>query len=263
MSVVLAVERVSKRFLLRHNRNQEFKVLALSVLDPRKREIIEEFWALRDVSFSLRHGEALALVGRNGSGKSTLLKVVAGLHTPTSGRVLHPRHARIGAMIELGVGFHPELTGRENVFLNASLYGLSRGSIAAMYDRVVDYAGLGQFIDQPLKNFSSGMKARLGFAVAAQLDPDILLIDEVFAVGDAEFQARCLDTLRTLRRRGKTLLFVSHSTEAVREMCDRACLFDHGRLLYDGSVDETLARYAGLIAAGHAPAGPAPAVPVP
>ena len=166
-------------------------------------------------------------------------------------------------MIELGVGFHPELTGRENVYLNASLYGLSKGTIAGIYDRVVDYAGLGTFIDQPLKNFSSGMKARLGFAVAAHLDPDIMLIDEVFAVGDAEFQAKCLDTLRALRKRGKTLLFVSHSPMAVSEMCDRACLFDHGRVLYDGGVADTLARYTALIASGHTsgPVPPAAATP--
>ena len=243
---ILSVEGVSKRFFLRHNRSDELKVRLLSLLDKSKRETVEEFWALRDVSVSVRQGEAVALVGRNGSGKSTLLKVVARLLTPTTGRVMMRPGCRVGAMIELGVGFHPELTGRDNVFLNASVFGLSRADTDAIYDRVVEYSGLAHFIDQPLKNFSSGMQARLGFAVAAHLEPDLMLIDEVFSVGDAEFQQRSVDTLRALRKRGTTLLFVSHDADAVESFCDRACLLDQGRLLLDASVQDTLEQYSAL-----------------
>ena len=243
MSVVIDAQRVSKRFLLRHNSSNELKVRFLALFDPRKRETVEEFWALKDISMTIRQGEAVALVGRNGSGKSTLLKIIAGLHLPSAGRLLVPAHARIGTMIELGVGFHPELTGRENVFLNASVHGLSRAEITELYPKVVEFSGLAHFMDQPLKNFSSGMHARLGFAVAANLDPDILLIDEIFTVGDAEFQLQCMQVLRRLRERGKTLLFVSHVPDAVRDMCDRACVLDQGRLMFDGPTGEALAAY--------------------
>lgn len=244
--VVIDAQAISKRFHLRHNRSDELKVRFLSWFDPSKREVLEEFWALRDVSFSVRQGEALALVGRNGSGKSTLLKIIAGLHLPTTGRLLVAPNARIGTMIELGVGFNPELSGRENVFLNASVYGLGREEIEALYPTIVEYSGLLHFMEQPLKNFSSGMYARLGFAVAAHLNPDILLMDEIFTVGDAEFQEQCLATLRTLREQGKTLLFVSHVPTAVRDMCDRACVLDQGRLVFDGPVDEGLDAYERL-----------------
>lgn len=241
--VVIDAQAISKRFHLRHNRSDELKVRFLSWFDPSKREVLEEFWALRDVSFSIRQGEAVALVGRNGSGKSTLLKVIAGLHLPTTGRLLVAPHARIGTMIELGVGFNPELSGQENVYLNASVYGLNRDEIDALYPTIVEYSGLRHFMEQPLKNFSSGMYARLGFAVAAHLNPDILLMDEIFTVGDAEFQQQCLATLRLLREQGKTLLFVSHVPQAVRDMCDRACVLDQGRLVFDGPVLDGLDAY--------------------
>ncbi len=178
---------------------------------PDQRQSIEEFWALRDVSLRIEHGEALGLVGRNGSGKSTLLKLIAGIHRPTSGRLLVARNARISSMIELGVGFHPELTGRENVFLSASIHGLSRIEIESIYDAVVEYSGLEHFIDVPIKNYSSGMYMRLGFAIAANLEPDILLLDEIFAVGDADFQQRCTATVQRFMAEGKTIIFVSHA----------------------------------------------------
>ncbi len=245
---VIDAQAVSKKFLLRHNASAELKVRFLGLLHRRHRQSVEEFWALRDVSLQVGHGEGVGLVGRNGSGKSTLLKLIAAIHRPTSGRVLVARHARICSMIELGVGFHPELTGRENVFLNAAIQGLTSDETEAIYDGIVSYSGLEHFIDVPIKNYSSGMYMRLGFAIAANLDPDILLLDEIFAVGDADFQQRCVDTLRKFMERGKTILFVSHSADAVRTICRRTCVLDQGKLAFDGDVDSGLAFYGRLLA---------------
>jgi len=250
MTPAIVAENLSKRFMLRHNRAGELKVRFLGLFDKHKRETLEEFWALRGVSASIGHGEAVGVVGRNGSGKSTFLKVVAGLHRPTSGRLLMARHARIGTMIELGVGFHGELTGQENVVLNTSIHGLSRAETDAIYPAIVEYSGLGHFMDVPIKNYSSGMHMRLGFAIAANLDPDILLLDEVFAVGDAEFQQQCMQTMTEFRSRGKTILFVSHSAAAVRAVCERVLVLEHGTLIFDGPADEGLARYEQLLAGG-------------
>jgi ABC-type polysaccharide/polyol phosphate transport system ATPase subunit len=239
---LIDARRVSKRFLLRHGTSAELKVKVLDRL-LRRRTWVEEFWALRNLSVTIGPGESLGLVGRNGSGKSTLLKLIAGLHRPTSGQLLVQRDLRLGTMIELGVGFHGELTGRENVYLNASLYGFSRDAIAEKYPAIVDYAELGHFMDVPLKTYSSGMQMRLGFAVAAILDPDVLLIDEVFAVGDQDFQVKCIATLKAFQSAGGTLLFVSHAPSAVRALCDRACVLDRGELLFDGPTEEGLAHY--------------------
>ncbi|HQX82474.1 MAG TPA: ABC transporter ATP-binding protein [Vicinamibacterales bacterium] len=245
--VVIRAEHLSKRFMLRHDRTGSIKDAFLAAAGRRRRERVEEFWALRDASFEVRKGEALALVGRNGSGKSTLLKLIAGIHVPTSGRLSIARSARIGTMIELGIGFHGDLTAKENVYLNASIYGLLRAEIDDIYPRIVEYSGLANFMDVPIRNFSSGMNMRLGFSVAAHLKPDMLLIDEVFAVGDADFQRRCLETMAEVRERGCTVLFVSHSAPAVQAICERACLLEAGRLVFDGSVDDALGQYAELI----------------
>jgi len=244
---VIDVQSVSKRFLLRHNASVELKVRFLGLLHPEKRQSIEEFWALKKVSLRIEAGEAVGLVGRNGSGKSTLLKLIAGIHRPTSGRVLVGRNARISSMIELGVGFHPELTGRENVVLSASIHGLNRAEIERIYDAVVEYSGLAHFIDVPIKNYSSGMHMRLGFAIAANLAPDILLLDEIFAVGDADFQLRCIETINNFIAAGKTIIFVSHAAAAVRTICKRVCVLDAGELLFDGDVDDGLAFYGRLL----------------
>jgi ABC-type polysaccharide/polyol phosphate transport system ATPase subunit len=239
---------VSKRFLLRHNASVELKVRFLGLLHTEKRESVEEFWALKGVSLKIERGEAVGLVGRNGSGKSTFLKLVAATHRPTSGHLLVARHARIGSMIELGVGFHPELTGRENVSLNAAIHGLTRAEIDAIYPAIVEYSGLAHFIDVPIKNYSSVMHMRLGFAIAANLDPDILLLDEILAVGDADFQQRCVATVREFLDKGKTIIFVSHSSEAVRAICRRVCVLEQGELAFDGGVEEGLEFYDRLIA---------------
>ena len=245
---VIEAHSVSKQFLLVHNASAELKVRFLSFLHPDRQQSIEEFWALKDVSLRVEHGEALGLVGRNGSGKSTLLKLIAGIHRPTSGRMLVARNARISSMIELGVGFHPELTGRENVFLSASIHGLSRIEIERIYDAVVEYSGLEHFIDVPIKNYSSGMYMRLGFAIAANLEPDILLLDEIFAVGDADFQQRCTATVLRFMAEGKTIIFVSHALPAVRSICRRVCVLEKGGLAFDGDVDGGLAFYEQLLA---------------
>jgi ABC-type polysaccharide/polyol phosphate transport system ATPase subunit/SAM-dependent methyltransferase len=258
LSVVIEARELSKRFYLNHNPAAELKVKVLGLFNGSRRDRVEEFWALRAVSFAIREGESVGLIGRNGSGKSTMLKLIAGIHRPTSGELLVARGARIGSMIELGTGFHPELTGQENVLLNASIHGLSRAQALEVYDEVVAYSGLRHFMDVPLKNYSSGMHMRLGFAIAANLDPDVLLLDEIFAVGDADFQRQCMATLESFQARGKTLVFVSHSASAIQAVCRRVCLLDHGRLLYDGSVPAGLKEYHRLdLVAPHDAVGPA------
>ena len=239
---------VSKRFLLRHNPAMSVKDRVLGIFEARRRERVEPFWALRDVSLTVDRGEALALIGRNGSGKSTLLKLIAGIIVPDSGHVFVRKGARVGTMIELGVGFHPELTALENVYLNAAIHGQARDEIDALVPRVVEYSGLANFMDVPLRNFSSGMHMRLAFAVAANLVPDLLLIDEVFAVGDIDFQQRCVATMQSFRERGCTILFVSHSTGAVADVCTRAAVLEAGALSFDGAVDEGLAHYQQQVA---------------
>jgi ABC-type polysaccharide/polyol phosphate transport system ATPase subunit len=241
--IIVEAQNVSKRFLLRHNASAELKVRFLGLLHPTRRENIEEFWAVRNVSLKIERGDVVGLIGRNGSGKSTLLKMIASVHRPTSGRLLVAQNARICSLIELGVGFHPELTGRENVFLNAAIHGLTRDQIEEIYQGVVDYSGLGHFIDVPIKNYSSGMYMRLGFAIAANLDPDILLLDEIFAVGDADFQRRCIHTLKRFQDHGKTIIFVSHAPEAIRSICRRVCVLDRGELTFDGDLESGLAYY--------------------
>lgn len=243
--------------MLRHNAG-DLKVRALGLIGAAARARREEFWAVRSVSLRIEAGESLALVGRNGSGKSTFLKLVAGIHRPTSGELLVRRGAQIASMIELGTGFHPELTGQENVLLNASIHGLSRAEALAMYDGVVAYSGLQLFMDVPLKTYSSGMQMRLGFAIAAQLQPDVLLLDEIFAVGDEDFQRQCVDTIQSFLASGKTILFVSHSAAAVQTICRRVCVLDRGELRYDGDVDGGLTEYRRLNAASpHIPVGAA------
>lgn len=244
---VIDAQSVSKQFLLRHNASVELKVRFLGLLHGRHRESVEEFWALKNVSLRINQGEGVGLIGRNGSGKSTFLKLIAAIHRPTNGRLLVARGSRISSMIELGVGFHPELTGRENVFLNAAIHGLTTEQTEAIYDGIVRYSGLEHFIDVPMKNYSSGMNMRLGFAIAANLDPDILLLDEIFAVGDADFQQRCVGTLKGFMDRGKTIVFVSHAAAAVRTLCRRACVLDHGELMFDGDVESGLVFYDRLL----------------
>jgi len=247
---LIVAERLSKRFEIHHNFSPSIKERFLGLFHDRNRMTVEDFWALRDIDLSITRGESVGLVGRNGSGKSTLLKLIAGIYRPTAGRILVRRDARIGTMIELGVGFHPELSGRENVYLNASVYGLARAEVDAIYDAIVAYAELGQFIDEPIKNYSSGMVVRLAFAVAAHLDPEVLLLDEIFAVGDAAFQEKCHKTMRKFLDRGRTILFVSHAAASVLAMCQRVCVLSQGAKVFDGPTAEGLAYYEERLTAG-------------
>ena len=201
----------------------------------------ESFWALRDISFSVPRGGAVGVIGRNGAGKSTLLKLLAGITAPTRGRIVI--HGTIAALIEVGSGFHPELTGRENVFLSGAILGMRRREIAAKLESIVEFAGVGGFIDTPVKWYSSGMYVRLGFAVAAHLESDILLVDEVLAVGDAEFQVKCLQRIQELRDRGITSLFISHDLTAVERLCDSAILLDRGTIAATGAPEDVVATY--------------------
>jgi len=217
----------------------------------RKRTSYYNFEALKGVSFSIRDGEVVGVVGRNGSGKSTILKIIAGVYRPTAGVV--KVSGKVAALIELGAGFHPDLTGRENIVLNGLLLGLSKKEIQAREPQIMEFAELGEFIDSPVKQYSSGMFMRLGFAVATEIEPDILLVDEILAVGDAAFQQKCLARIHDIRRRGTTILFVSHDIATVRRLCERTLLIKDGELLADGPTDPVVAQYEELL---HQPAAP-------
>jgi len=205
------------------------------------RQHYEEIWALRDVSFEVVEGEVLGVIGRNGAGKSTLLKILTRITTPTNGNVTI--RGRVGSLLEVGTGFHPELTGRENVYLNGSVLGMKNREIQRRFDEIVEFAGVGQFIDTPVKRYSSGMSVRLAFAVAAHLEPEILLVDEVLAVGDAEFQRRCLGRMEDISLTGRTVIFVSHNMQALTQLCDRAIWLDKGEVVLDGPSPDVVARY--------------------
>ncbi len=231
MSEIIAVDKVSKRFTLKHNRADSIKSLFVGFLFRGLRETQEEFWALRDVSLSIKRGESVGLIGPNGAGKSTLLYVIARTIEPTAGSVRV--RGSVAPMIELGLGFHPDLSGRENLYLNAALYGLSRREIDSIVPDVIEFSELGNFVDSPVSSYSSGMQARLAFSIAVNLNTEILLIDEVLAVGDDHFQKKCMARMKEFRKQGRTLVFVSHSMGNVLEICDRACVLSHGGLIAD------------------------------
>lgn len=203
------------------------------------------FWALNDVSFEVKHGEVLGLIGRNGAGKSTLLKILSGITEPTGGRA--ELRGRVGSLLEVGAGFHPELTGRENVFLNGAILGMSRAEIRRKFDEIVAFAEIDQFLDTPVKRYSSGMFVRLAFAVAAHLEPEILLVDEVLAVGDVAFQKKCLGKMDDVARAGRTIIFVSHNVGAIRALCSRAILLKRGRVYSDGAAADTVTEYLNML----------------
>jgi lipopolysaccharide transport system ATP-binding protein len=224
----------------------------LSPLPSATRRASDLFWALRDVSFEVKQGEVLGIIGRNGTGKSTLLKILSRITAPTQGEVRIK--GRVGSLLEVGTGFHPDLTGRENIFLNGAILGMSKAEITRKFDEIVAFSGLERFIDTPVKRYSSGMYVRLAFAVAAHLDPEILVLDEVLAVGDAEFQKRCLGKMGEVAKGGRTVLFVSHNISAVSTLCTRALLLDGGRKLHEGPADEVIGRYieSGCVMRGEA-----------
>lgn len=210
-----------------------------------RKQYYREFWALQDVSFEVKTGETVGIIGRNGSGKSTLLQMICGILTPTSGVV--QSHGRIGALLELGSGFNPEFSGKENVFMNAALLGLSHEEVDARYDDIVSFADIGEFIDQPVKTYSSGMVVRLAFAVQAQVEPDILIVDEALAVGDVKFQAKCFERLKQLRKTGTSILLVTHSTEQVVTHCNHAILLNGGAMVEQGKPRQIANRYMDIL----------------
>lgn len=239
----LKFDRVSKKYRIYHE--SEEKKSALGRLTRRLRGQWDDFWALRNVSFEVERGEALGIIGQNGAGKSTILKLLYNITAPTKGRI--SVNGRLAALIEVASGFHPELTGRENVFLNGSLLGMKRREIRRKLDSIVDFAGVSAFIDTPVKRYSSGMYLRLGFSIAAHLDPDILLLDEVLAVGDAAFQSRCIERIHQLRREGTTIVFVSHNLGAVESLCDRVFLLRQGEIFRSGPPREVISEYEHML----------------
>jgi lipopolysaccharide transport system ATP-binding protein len=250
MSSELAVqaEGVSKRYRLgeRESYGALRDVLAGAFTAPLRRirgsrAPAPELWALDDVSFTLARGEVLGLIGANGAGKSTLLKVLSRITEPTKGRIV--LRGRVGSLLEVGTGFHPELTGRENIFLNGTILGMRRAEIVRRFDEIVEFAGVEKFLDTPVKRYSSGMQVRLAFAVAAHLEPEILLVDEVLAVGDVSFQEKCLGKMRDVTREGRTVVFVSHNLASVRSLCPRALVLESGKLVFDGPTDDAVHRY--------------------
>jgi ABC-2 type transport system ATP-binding protein/lipopolysaccharide transport system ATP-binding protein len=255
MASELALEGVSKDFVLRHNRADALKLRFVGLFNPAYRERLEVLPAVRDVTFELARGEWVGIVGRNGSGKSTLLRLMAGILAPTRGRVRVRREARLVSLIELGVGFQPELTAVENVFLQASLFGIDSARTRRMLPRVAEFSELGSFMDVPLKSFSSGMSMRLAFSVAMAMDPEVLLLDEVLAVGDVAFQQKCMERTERLRQDGCTVALVTHDLALVERVCARLIVMDGGRVVHDGDVRGGLARYQALLT-GHAAGAP-------
>jgi len=266
---VISVENLSKSYLIGHRAEQggihrytalrdvvgrELRNAARKTMDVvRGRQIVqgdtvEEFWALKDVSFEMEQGEVLGIIGRNGAGKSTLLKILSRITEPTKGRVT--LRGRVASLLEVGTGFHPELTGRENIYLNGAILGMSRAEIRKKFDDIVAFAEVERFLDTPVKRYSSGMYVRLAFAVAAHLEPEILVVDEVLAVGDVEFQKKCLGKMDEVSRRdGRTVLYVSHNMTAIRSLCDRAVVLRAGQAVFDGVSEQAIEMYAATNAA--------------
>jgi ABC-2 type transport system ATP-binding protein len=236
--VAIQVDGVSKRFRLVHERNGTLKA---TIFRGMRRTIHEDLWALDDVSFSVPTGSTYGVVGHNGSGKSTMLKCLARIYRPDQGTIAI--RGRMSALLELGAGFHPELSGRENVYLNGSILGLSTKQINERFDEIVAFSGLERFIDSPVKNYSSGMFVRLGFAVAINVEPEVLLVDEVLAVGDESFQQKCLEKFADLRREGNTIVVVTHSLATVKNLCDEAVWLDHGHVMRQGPAGEVADAY--------------------
>ncbi len=247
--IAVRVENLSKQYAIGARvANSTLREALVSTLraplgwfDAKSKSEENKFWALNDVSFEIKHGEAIGIIGRNGAGKSTMLKILSRITKPTRGRA--EMFGRIGSLLEVGTGFHTELTGRENIYLNGAILGMSRQEIDRKFDEIVDFSGVEKFLDTPVKHYSSGMHVRLAFSVAAHLEPEILIIDEVLAVGDAEFQKKCLGKMNQIAGGGRTVLFVSHNQEAVVRLCQRAILLESGKLTWDGSTKEAFAHY--------------------
>jgi lipopolysaccharide transport system ATP-binding protein len=256
---IISVENLSKSYLIGHqgprerytslrdtisNHGKNFSRRTIDTLRGKQMlqgDSQEEFWALKDVSFDVQQGEVLGIIGRNGAGKSTLLKVLSRITEPTSGRVT--LRGRVASLLEVGTGFHPELSGRENIFLNGAILGMSRREIKSKFDEIVNFAGVEKFLDTPVKRYSSGMYVRLAFAVAAHLEPEILVVDEVLAVGDADFQKKCMGKMQDVAKEGRTVIFVSHTMGAISSLCSRCMLMEKGELVTDGIPTDVISTY--------------------
>ncbi|RPH79919.1 MAG: ATP-binding cassette domain-containing protein [Nitrospiraceae bacterium] len=254
-TVSIRAENLSKKYLISVNKGAQAESLVERMNDGTKKLLTlrspfsaqnlvkEELWPVKDVSFEIRTGEVVGLIGRNGAGKSTLLKILSRITEPTSGRA--EIFGRVGTLLEVGTGFHPELTGRDNIYLSGIILGMKKAEIHQKFDEIVAFAGIDKFIDTPVKRYSSGMYVRLAFAVGAHLEPEILIVDEVLAVGDAQFQKKCLDKMKDIGSQGRTVLFVSHNLAAVTRLCDRAILLHGGRVIYDGPSHNAVKAYLG------------------
>ncbi len=243
---IVEVDSIGKRYRIGANKEKYLSLRDEIVkwLSPRKRAARSDFWALNDISFSVQPGEVVGIIGRNGAGKSTLLKILSKITPPTTGRIV--RRGRVASLLEVGTGFHPELTGRENIYLNGAILGMSRKEIASKFDEIVEFSEVERFLETPVKRYSSGMYVRLAFAVAAHLEPEVLVVDEVLAVGDVAFQKKCLGKMNSVAKSGRTVLFVSHNMPAVRNLCGRAILLDSGRIVKDGDTDGVIDHYLDL-----------------
>jgi ABC-type polysaccharide/polyol phosphate transport system ATPase subunit len=250
IDIDIEFNRVSKQYRLRTS-HPSWKLWYADTFTRRT----PPMWALRDVSFQVRQGEALGIVGHNGAGKTTILKILSSITAPTSGEITV--RGRMAALVEVGSGFHPELSGRENIDLHGAMLGMRRSEIRQKLESIIEFSGVGQYIDVPVKRYSSGMYVRLGFSIAAHLNPDILLLDEVLAVGDAAFQAKCLDRISELRRNGRTVIFISHDLAAVYRLCDRALLLDHGRVVAEGTPRKVIDQYQQMTFGDDSRAAPA------
>jgi lipopolysaccharide transport system ATP-binding protein len=258
---IIKVEHLAKRYRLRHQASRESYVTLREAMVERCQAVFrsprsaspakEDFWAIKDISFEVTKGEVVGIIGRNGAGKSTLLKILSRITAPTEGRVR--LRGRVASLLEVGTGFHPELTGRENIFLNGAVLGMTKAEIRRKFDEIVAFSEIEKFLDTPVKRYSSGMYVRLAFAVAAHLEPEVLIVDEVLAVGDAEFQKKCLGKMHAVATAGRTVLFVSHNLQAVSLLCSRGILLRSGSLAHIGGVKETIDLYASTFAQGTDP----------
>lgn len=245
--VVVDLNNVKKKYVIKHNVEKpssisgKLKLIGKNILHPTKKQLKEDFWALNGVTFQIRQGEKVGIIGKNGAGKSTLLKILSRITEPTDGRI--EILGRVSAMLEVGTGFNGELTGRENVYLNGAILGMTKEEIDSKFDDIVEFSEVGKFIDTPVKRYSSGMYVRLAFAVASHLEPDILIVDEVLSVGDTKFQRKCISRMMNIAESGKTILYVSHQMHTIRQLCDRVIVLKNGQVVFDGSVEDGIEAY--------------------
>ena len=255
MSVVISIENLGKSYMIGHQGKDHRYISLRDVISETGRKFwsrirhpeyythdnIEEFWALQNLNLEVRKGDRLGIIGRNGAGKTTLLKLLSRITSPTTGQI--KIRGRVASLLEVGTGFHPELTGRENIYLNGAILGMTRQEIRRKFDEIVDFAGVENFLDTPVKRYSSGMHVRLGFSVAAHLEPEILVVDEVLAVGDASFQKKCIGKMNSVAKEGRTILFVSHQMQAITNLCNRAILLDKGKISHHGNTGDVVSSY--------------------